>query len=502
MSHTQPVDEGRHFSPWMIVGGIALLAVAAALGLSAAATLLGPAPSLVPNGLAQAVLSDGSVLVLHDLTDGPQLELPLREVSWWERLFGTRRTTERFHASNYGNNSLTLWLARYDAQSGQPLEFDWWSHSIVRTSDGQEIPDQRYALRLTRQTHPHTSTSSSSSARPFSTLKPGSYSHILYASQVSRVRSSDGHVEIDIYHADDGHVATLSAPLPVPATGYPAWTPDALPVTKSDGDLAVTLRSITSQLQLDSSSPGRPPRHDVDVELAVEQEGELTQQWSSRHTSLADALGNTSGTYDCTLPPGEAAWKVRVQLFRSEEAALLQGPLPSDGQSTPADPTTNSVARLVVEDVPLPDHDPATTPNSTLSGETATINGVTVTLLGVGGPGVSEYTLKTARSGRSSYSAGDGIQTEFRPPDATLSIDNNKRHIAFSIAGDTPDQRVVMMLTDQNGVRLKTDHERRMEEARVMTFEADEWVTAVNVYVTVQRARNVEFTVAPPALPR
>jgi len=481
----------------MVVGGIAFLTVVTVLGLAVFAAMLAPAPSLVPKGVAQATLPDGSVLVVHDLTDGHELELPLRNLSWWERLFGAHRSTERFHAGNYGNNALTLWLARYDANSGKPLEFDRWSHCIVHTPAGLSIADHRYASRVIRRTHPHASTSSASSARPFSSLKPGSYSHILYAGRVSRIRSSTGDVEVEIYHADDGHVATLTVPLPGGPTSYPTWTPVPLPITRSDGDLTVTLQSLTSRLQVDSSSPDRPLRRHIDADLEIQQDGEPTELWSRRHVSLADALGNTSGTYDCTLPPGEAAWRVRVQLFRSDEAALLQGPL-----SREDDEISASDRRLVVEDFPLPDDDPATTPNSTVVGKSATINGVTVTLLGIGGPGASEYPFKTARRGRSSYSTGEGIRIEFRPPNATLSIDNTKWHLAFTTAGETPDHRVVLMLADQNGVRIKTGYERRTEEARVWTFEPDEWVTAVNVYLTVQRARHVEFTVAPPALPR
>jgi hypothetical protein len=152
----------------------------------------------------------------------------------------------------------------------------------------------------------------------------------------------------------------------------------------------------------------------------------------------------------------------------------------------------------VREDMLLPDDDPGTLPNFTHTGEATIIDGVTVSLLGVGGPGKCEYRFKAARSGRGTYSVGEGIETEFNPPNATLTIDNSRRHIALKVEGDTVDQRVVLFLSDQNGVRLKTEWPRQMEEARVWLFDADEWVTAINAYITVQRARNVEFTVAPP----
>jgi hypothetical protein len=506
---TQP----RHLSPWMVIGGIALLAVLGAIALAVVAAALAPAASPVPSGLAQAQLADGSVLVLHDMTEVGQLELPEVVESGWkqffERLFGNSPPNVTFYSSSYGGTSLTLWLARYDGRTGQPLEFDRWSHSVVTTPAGDEVSDSRYASRSTRQTHPHSSTSSTSGVRPLQAIDPGTYSHIVYSNSVPRVRSATGEVDVEVYHADDGQVATFHVPLPGGPTSYPTWTPDPLPANAVDGDLEVTLTSLTAEMHQDTSSEGQlRPRRDVRVDLDVRQQGEASALWNSRQVWLKDALGNESNPYDCTLPPGEAAWKVGVRLFRSDEAAMLQGSdRPTGDAVEDANPWnspdgTASVRgvfdqRYVIEDLPLPPD--GMLPNSIPhKGDPAVIDGVAVSYLGVGGPGKCEYRFQASRSGRGSYSVGEGIETEFDPPNATLTIDNNRRHIALKVEGDTVDHRVVLLLTDQNGVRLKTGWPRQMEEARVWLFDADEWVTAVNVYITVQRARNVEFTVAPP----
>src|SRR5690606_34225338 len=263
----------------------------------------------------------------------------------------------------------------------------------------------------------------------------------------------------------------------------------------ADGDLEVTLTSLTSQLHHDASTNAhRPARREIEADLSVRQNEEASALWNNRQVWLSDALGNECDPYDCTLSPDEQAWKIGVRLFRSDEAALLQG---SDVASrAAADPQ-----RLVIEDISLPDHDPNTAPNSTPLSDALTLDGVTISLLGVGGPGKCEYQFKTTGSGRGTHSTGDGIQTEFEPPTARLTIDNNLRHIALTADGESVNQQVVLILTDQNGVRLKTGWPRQMNEVRVWTFEADEWVSAINVYMTVQRARNVEFTVAPPRSP-
>src|SRR5512138_3888541 len=112
----------------MVIAGIALIAIVGALVLAAVTAALTPEPSPVPSGLAQAELSDGSILVLHGITEVSQLELPEAIESGWsaflKRLTGQPPRTATFHGSSYGTKSLSVWLARYDARTGQPLPFD------------------------------------------------------------------------------------------------------------------------------------------------------------------------------------------------------------------------------------------------------------------------------------------------------------------------------------------------------------------------------------------
>jgi hypothetical protein len=215
----------RHLSPWFLIGGIVVMAMVAVAVLTALATHLAPPPSAVPQGVAQSKLADGSVLVLHGITDGNQLELPeITSAGWKEyfaRLFGKPEQTVTLHGHSSGGNALTLWLSRYDATTGSPLEFDRWSHSVLTTPAGSHVYDSSYASRDSRRKIPHVSTSSTSSVRPFHSLEIGSYSHILYSSSVPRVRSSTGTVEVSIHHLDNGRVATFEVPL----TGGPATYP-------------------------------------------------------------------------------------------------------------------------------------------------------------------------------------------------------------------------------------------------------------------------------------
>src|SRR5690606_26008074 len=128
-----------------------------------------------------------------------------------------------------------LWFARYDGVTGRPLEFDRWSHCIVRTDKGLAAYDGSYASRVTRQTRPHSSTSSSSRSRPFAPddpIGPERYSHIVYASGLPMLRSHGPHLELDIYDSDTGRIATMTVPFPGGHRSFSTLTPEPLPASR------------------------------------------------------------------------------------------------------------------------------------------------------------------------------------------------------------------------------------------------------------------------------
>jgi hypothetical protein len=123
---------------------------------------------------------------------------------------------------------------------------------------------------------------------------------------------------------------------PNPAVeNYPTWTPEAIPATKSDGDLSVTLERLQSGL-----SKADWARAAASNEVAVTeatfhltQAGHAANDWRPVSVNISDATGNDwlanayyvtvkheadsdSPAFDGALWPGEAAWKLRCEFSR------------------------------------------------------------------------------------------------------------------------------------------------------------------------------------------
>ncbi len=118
---------------------------------------------------------------------------------------------------------------------------------------------------------------------------------------------------------------------------YPQWEPEAIPATKSDGDLSVTLNGLTAGLKLRMTSP---ESSDVVMEVPGVQAvlklagGQAGQIWQAKSVEILDATGNKwtpystmtfvkdvgdgeEFTFGGSLWPGEAAWKLRVEFSRT-----------------------------------------------------------------------------------------------------------------------------------------------------------------------------------------
>ena len=96
----------------------------------------------IPEGIARAVLDDGTVLVLRQVTTGTthQMTVEVPDGPWT----GTR--DEVLDVSD-GSHFWGLWLTRHDPHTGHTVEFDEWSHCIAETGEHQvEDTDRRRAI--------------------------------------------------------------------------------------------------------------------------------------------------------------------------------------------------------------------------------------------------------------------------------------------------------------------------------------------------------------------
>jgi len=116
---------------------------------------------------------------------------------------------------------------------------------------------------------------------------------------------------------------------------YPVWTPEPLPATRSTGDLAVTLHELKTGVGWPRAedSPYTVQFADlcICVVFSLTQNGAPTEDWVPVSIETSDATGNrrlnTSWSfgssngwytihYQWGLWPGEAAWRLKVELSR------------------------------------------------------------------------------------------------------------------------------------------------------------------------------------------
>lgn len=121
-----------------------------------------------------------------------------------------------------------------------------------------------------------------------------------------------------------------------PARGpFPAWYPDSLPDTQSDGDLDVTLNKLVvgvkTPWQRNDTAPDDAMNKGVQVAFDVRQNGQTVTNWQPVRIETFDATGNhiigsvnTSYQdgepmtfYQWGLWPDEPAWKLRVEMSRT-----------------------------------------------------------------------------------------------------------------------------------------------------------------------------------------
>jgi hypothetical protein len=121
-----------------------------------------------------------------------------------------------------------------------------------------------------------------------------------------------------------------------PTSGpHPTWTPEPLPITRRDGDLAVTLTQFSTAARRDDRHRAAGPDEEswTHATFRFAQNGHPASNWQSAGFTMTDATGNTcSSTHDLfrkplpegeqfsfrgSLWPGEPAWKLRFQYLRT-----------------------------------------------------------------------------------------------------------------------------------------------------------------------------------------
>ena len=134
-------------------------------------------------------------------------------------------------------------------------------------------------------------------------------------------------------HLSKGHFVISN---PVRGKFFEKWTPDPLPNTQSNGDLAVTLTEFAANAPLpyvrNGTSKNDPASKCVQLDFDIQQKRQAVTNWRPVQVEISDATGNEITEYineyrqngqregyfyQWGLWPNEPAWKLRVEMSRT-----------------------------------------------------------------------------------------------------------------------------------------------------------------------------------------
>jgi TolB protein len=488
---TSPVSTDlprRRISPWLLIfggGTAAVLLFACFAALMVAFNEDEPAPL----GLASVKLPDGRLLVLEDVTFGTShnFNIEMRPPGFSFLPF----TQNRPLAESTQGEKLMLWLSCRDPVSLRHRDFDWWLRCVAVDEHGEEIEDQNPGLN---GLSPNGGSSSYGGTRPMQLGGPGSgqqYEYIIAHSSLPRVRHQGKTFQLRVYDQHDQVVAELDVPDPsLDVKGQPPnWTPDPYPAVATVDDLTVTLTGLSARVNVWEEN-GRDREYiQIEPQIAITRNGEPAPAWSPRDQQFFDALGNESGSYNFSLSPHEAAWKVQLRLFREVTAAFT----PDEIWTTPP--------------LEIPDKDQALHDR-----QSKTLGGVSIEVAALGGPGVVKYAdIGPARHSGSYSGSFDQHQFEIDTDwnygpgggsggGSSTTVTCDLPHVAARIAGNTPEDDVRLLAADDQAREVKVHGPYINTDVHFWFLETAADAKSVELKFIAQKGKSVEFLVAPPEI--
>jgi hypothetical protein len=264
--------------------------------------------------------------------------------------------------------------------------------------------------------------------------------------------------------------------IPNPAMrNHSQWTPEPWPVTRSDGDLEVTLREFQAGAPFDfrgkAGDEKTAPRQ-THAGFELRQAGQSATNWTIQKITISDASGNrwspflgyglgsvTNGILEFAgaLWPGENAWKLDVEFVRTS------GFTPDELWESPS--------------IPIPTAGVATNFNARFQHD-----GATVELVGLASP-----------------------QTDHPDPFKWIAKywgDEDKTKIVSLAVRISPalDKRRLKLLraVDQNGRDARQVEHRNEDHAeQAFLLNPDDGATTLKLIFALQRSRFVQFIARP-----
>lgn len=468
----------RHVPPLLLLGVAVMLGFAALVGvLTVLAKIEPPAPLFNLPTLAEATMPDGSLLTVHAVREGtPTHELHV-DLPAGGGFFGvgSRREVVHYHAHS---TRISVWMTRRNAKTGKSLDFDWWKRSAIVDQHGNELRD----WDPQRQIYSGYSHSSVSGGRPFAPDTTADHSGtprlILVASGFKAFRSGKT-FKLRVYNTADEMVGEFDLPSPT-TSSPPTWTPESLPSTKSDGDLAVTLKKVRIHEHKYNNGEGEQVNWNVMPEVSYEQGGKATTMWYA-NTQLLDALGNHNN-WQGNLSAQEPAWKLILTCYRSDTAEF--GP--------------NEVTES--DWIELPGKDQTTSMNMTVKNSVQSLDIVRAI-----GPGETTVT-EDVGTNIGGYSSNGQLEDNKQYHIEIKSLGGNIA--SLNLKSEWPcllvrgikyqeNQNITHEVQDEAGKPVKVSHASYFANYQILFIKPAPELKRVKLKTRYQQARIVEFLIAP-----
>ena len=450
---------------------LAVLLVATVLALLAFLAIRGGTET---SPFPRVKLPDGSWLIVRAVTVGTShsIELPLPP---WERIKRWRQSYTQ--SLTTPGNRMAIWLTR-EGVHGDTLDLEWFSRAEIVLSEAVVIS----AVAHHREHQLLNATSSSSNDHQgFYDVPTVTASSVTHTVAVARcefpvVRPRDGLLRLNVYDGSQSVVAILDIPYPVlPNEPTDDWQVDPLPVTRSSGNLDVTLKQIVfSQM-----GKGRRRVQHVVPQFEFVHDGQPSQMWLSNN-DVFDPLGNHASGRRINLSPLERVWKLRLTLTQK-----------SGGRFTPEE---------IGELPPLP---LAPAKQMVATSTTHTINGETIQLIGLGGTGPLNFALPNSNLTVTSkeYQPGErmnGFGWGCEGAACVFRLNSGHPFLMTTDSFSRNGSSVELRASDQDGETLAVFDRSSSNKVTFWFFEPKPTSTSITFQFLVQQPRQVEFFIAPP----
>ncbi|MBC8002514.1 MAG: hypothetical protein H7X97_07990 [Opitutaceae bacterium] len=271
-----------------------------------------------------------------------------------------------------------------------------------------------------------------------------------------------------LLHLTGPQGATLAAlRIPNPLSGpFPEWRPELLPVTRTNGPVRLTLKTLTE-------SGSKDWRH-VSAKWHLASDD---QRWTNARAGYV-AFQDASGNQGSVLSPREKAWRLSTRVHRERSQDFL--------------PTE----RMVLTNLAVPESGEFVD-----VGQRASVSGTTVFVRGIGGAGSLYVTngvnwvmlpAQTGQSGHGSTSDSKTSVEYWHVPTPFIFVE---------VSGAGADDDVRFRLTEANGREIKleaqgynTSNNRRVYVERIRPGDG---ARSMNLEIIISRPLVFEFMIDP-----